>query len=176
MRELLNNKSVFWFLLVAIFVLAIVGTYAWQQDQVNKLNIQIIDLNRQLSKIKNTNEKTQTTPITDTYSSPKSVEVKLYTPQKNAKVSSPLVIMGQIPGNWSFEAGFPVKLINSEGKVIAQAPAQVIGDWMTDKLVPFSVQLTWSSGESGDGMLILQKDNPSGLSENNDSVSIPIKF
>jgi len=151
------------------------GTYQWQHDmvtnlnrEVTRLNTQLGDAQKQVSNVQNKDE--------STYVSAKGITVKVYTPLKNANVNSPLAVLGEVPGSWSFEASFPVVLKDSNGTIIAQVPAQVLGDWMTDKLVPFSVQLTYDAVPSGDGVLILQKDNPSGLSKNDDSVTIPIKF
>jgi predicted PurR-regulated permease PerM len=144
----------------------------WQYDQINQLNKQIDNLNSQLLEL----TKISSAQTDYTYVSEKSVSTKVFLPVNSAKVSSPLTVIGQVPGNWSFEASFPVKLKNSTGSVVAEGIAQIIGDWMTTELVPFSIELTWDSMESGDGTLVLQKDNPSGMSENEDSVSIPIKF
>jgi len=151
------------------------GTYQWQHDMVTNLNREVAQLNTQLGdaqkQVPNMQNKDEST-----YISAKGVTVKVYTPLKNATVTGPLAVLGEVPGSWSFEASFPVVLKDSHGTIIIQAPAQVLGDWMTDKPVPFSVQLTYDAVPSGDGVLILQKDNPSGLSKNDDSVTIPIKF
>jgi hypothetical protein len=100
----------------------------------------------------------------------------LFSPPTDATISSPVAVLGKIPGSWSFEAQFPIQLKDGSGKVVAQTTAQVLGDWMTNQLVPFSAQLTYQTTPSGNGTLVLQKDNPSGLSANADSISIPIKF
>ena len=85
-------------------------------------------------------------------------------------------IVGEIPGNWSFEASFPIKLKDSNGKVLSQTNAHVLGDWTTTNYVIFSAQLTFPSQPSGSGELVLEKDNPSGLAQNDDSVSLPVNF
>src|SRR6185436_520379 len=54
-------------------------------------------------------------------------------------VSSPLTVTGEARGNWYFEASFPAVLVDWDGKIIAQLPAQAQGDWMTQEFVPFSV-------------------------------------
>ncbi len=93
-------------------------------------------------------------------------------------VTSPLTISGEVPGSWSFEASFPVQLTDEEGDVLAEAAAQLEGDWMTEEMEPFSVTLTFDNplGDSVRGFLILVKANASGLPENDDSVSIPVTF
>lgn len=97
-------------------------------------------------------------------------------PLSGKKVVSPVVISGRARGNWYFEASFPVKLLDGNGNVLALAPAQAQGDWMTTNYVPFSVILTFPTPTTATGTLILQKDNPSGEPQFDDFVSIPVTF
>lgn len=110
------------------------------------------------------------------YTSEKGIVLTVDTPIKNSTISSPLNIAGRVPGNWSFEASFPVRLVDEEGKVLAEGIAHLNGDWMTEDLVPFTAELKFDKPASGEGKLILMKDNPSGLAENDDSLSIPVVF
>lgn len=91
-------------------------------------------------------------------------------------ISSPLTVAGQARGNWFFEASFPVKLLDANGNVIVQKPAQAQGEWMTTNYVPFSVSLTFQKPATATGTLVLEKDNPSGLPENANELRIPVKF
>lgn len=107
------------------------------------------------------------------YTSTKGVKIIVDTPANNTLVAIPFVVSGQVPGNWSFEASFPVEMIDKDGNLLNKTPAQLTGDWMTDKLVPFSVTISSvKKTYSGAIKLILRKDNPSGLVENDDSVVI----
>jgi len=90
-------------------------------------------------------------------------------------VTSPLTVTGEARG-WYFEASFPVRLLDGNGNEIAIAPAQAQSDWMTSDFVPFSVTLTFAPPSTATGTLVLEKDNPSGLPENADSISIPVTF
>src|SRR3989344_2112098 len=101
--------------------------------------------------------------------------VRLTTPRPNDEITSPLIVTGEARGNWYFEASFPVRLLDGNGKEIAVVPAQAKGDWMTTNFVPFRAELTFIA-PTKEGTLILEKDNPSGLSENADEVRIPIRF
>lgn len=166
------TKVTLWLIAVVVVVGSIYGTYVWQHRKVDKLESQVTQLNTELA----TAKKNQTPTVTYGYTSKKGVSVKVYTPASNSQLNSPVVVMGEVPGNWSFEADFPAKILDVNGNIVAEAPAQLQGDWMTDKLVPFSVKLTYTSATSGNGTLVLQKDNPSGLEANDDSVSIPIKL
>ena len=109
--------------------------------------------------------------------------IQLITPQPYGLINSPLKITGKARGYWFFEASFPIMLTNWDGLIIAEGYATALDDWMTEEFVPFSATLEfvnpYISGE-GDfmkrGSLILKKDNPSGLSEKNDALEIPISF
>lgn len=102
--------------------------------------------------------------------------VHVNAPLPGAKVTSPLTITGRARGNWYFEASFPVRLLDANGNEIALKAAQAQGDWMTTEYVPFSVTLTFAQPATPTGTLILQKDNPSGESQFDDFVSIPVTF
>jgi hypothetical protein len=93
-------------------------------------------------------------------------------PTIGATVSSPLVVSGKARGSWYFEASFPYELLDAQGKSIAQGPVQAQGDWMTSEYVQFSTSITFPTQPSGShGTLILKKDNPSGLPQNDKSLS-----
>ncbi len=102
--------------------------------------------------------------------------IRVISPVAGEKITSPLTVTGEARGTWYFEASFPVKLTDEAGNVLAIAPAQAQGEWMTEEFVPFSVQLTFTPPASEKGFLVLEKDNPSGLPENDDSFSLPIRF
>lgn len=90
-------------------------------------------------------------------------------------VTSPLTVTGEASG-WYFEASFPVRLLDGHGNEIAVAPAQAQSDWMTENYVPFSVTLTFTTPSTTTGTLVLERDNPSGLPENDESIQIPVQF
>jgi len=102
-------------------------------------------------------------------------EVRLSFPEPGAIISSPLEILGEARGNWFFEANIPVSLVDEYGNVIASVGGQAQLDWMTEDFVPFKAVLEFAT-EVGRGELVIAKDNPSGLSENDASVRIPVRF
>lgn len=109
--------------------------------------------------------------------------ITLATPVPLGVIESGVNITGTARGGWYFEGSFPIVLVNASGTVIAQTPGIAQSNWMTSEFVPFTATLTFTNPYStGDpetlkeGMLILQKDNPSGLSENDDSLAIPVRF
>ena len=102
--------------------------------------------------------------------------IRVTSPAPLSVISSPVTITGEARGTWYFEASFPVKLLDGNGNELAIAPAQAQGEWMTTEFVPFEVTLTFESPTTDTGMLILEKDNPSGLPQYADFIEIPVRF
>ncbi|MBI5530031.1 MAG: hypothetical protein HY918_00835 [Candidatus Doudnabacteria bacterium] len=97
--------------------------------------------------------------------------------KEHQEISSPLTITGEAKGTWFFEASFPVILTDWDGKIIAQGIAKANGDWMTENFVPFEAILQFvKPGYKNNGSLILKKDNPSGLPQNDAALEIPVIF
>lgn len=99
-------------------------------------------------------------------------------PRPGVTITSPLVATGQARGNWFFEASFPVSILDAGGNVIGQGYAQAQGEWMTTDFVPFeSIVIEFTPQPAGStGTVVLHKDNPSGLPENDDELLIPVVF
>lgn len=95
-------------------------------------------------------------------------------PESGATVESPLRLVGEAPGPWFFEASFPYRLVSAGGEVLATGAATADGDWMTEGMVPFEVTVEFTVSEATDAVLRLQKDNPSGLPENDASIEVPL--
>ncbi len=102
-------------------------------------------------------------------------QVVIISPVMNTTVGSPLVVKGKARGTWFFEGTLPVELQDDDGQVIAQSPGMAQTDWMTEEWVEFEATLVFSTGATS-GIIVIRKDNPSGLPENDASVSIPVTF
>jgi hypothetical protein len=102
--------------------------------------------------------------------------ISVSTPKDFEIMASPFTVLGQARGGWFFEASFPVKLLDADGKLLGTTSAQAQGDWMTTNFVPFVAQLTFATPTTLTGTLVLEKDNPSGLPENADELRVPVKF
>lgn len=100
----------------------------------------------------------------------------IFEPQANSIIESPLIVRGQARGFWFFEANLPISIIDENGKILAQVGAQAGSDWMTEEYVPFETELNFATTTTANGFLIVAKDNPSGLSEFDEEIRIPIKF
>ena len=146
---------------VIVFIVAVSGICWWQNSIIKSDSAKITDLQSQLS-----------SRVITEYTSTKGIKVKVVTARQS---TGHFVVAGLVPGNWSFEASFPAQLKDGSGSVIAQQAAHVDGEWMTSEIQPFSVLLSYSVS-AGHGTLVLQKDNPSGLPANDDSVDIPVNY
>jgi hypothetical protein len=102
--------------------------------------------------------------------------IRVDVPLANVLIQSPLAVRGEARGNWYFEASFPVKVFDANGKLLGQVPAQAQGDWMTTDFVPFAANVSFATSTTETGTVVFQKDNPSGLPANDASVSVPVYF
>lgn len=115
-------------------------------------------------------------PVTPkpTEDQPLSARVQVNSPAKNSTVGSTFAVNGEAPGNWFFEADFPIQVRDKDGNVIARTFASALGEWMTTEQVGFSSTVIVEGGYKGPATLILIKNNPSGLPEHDDAVEIPV--
>lgn len=101
----------------------------------------------------------------------------LDSPLPGAMISSPLTIKGRARGTWFFEGDFPIILEDRQGGNSAVSYATAKGEWMTTGYVRFEGKIQFKSQLSGQrGTLILKKDNPTGLTEFDDALKIPVNF
>ena len=103
-------------------------------------------------------------------------QIKVTKPEPNQIVESPIIIEGEARGSWFFEGVFPIMLLDSNGNAIARHFAQAQDECMTEDFVPFKVQIEFEKPAADTGVLVLEKDNPSGLSENDAKIEIPVRF
>ena len=107
----------------------------------------------------------------------KSDLIFLDSPRPNQTIKSPLAIKGQARGFWFFEGDFPVVLTDWDGLIIGEGIAVAQGEWMTEEFVSFTAEIKFEVPKyKNNGTLILQKDNPSGLPENDDALEMPVFF
>jgi hypothetical protein len=105
---------------------------------------------------------------------PLSSRVTILKPAAGAAVGKTFAVEGEAPGNWYFEASFPIQVRDGEGNVIGRGIAQAQSDWMTTALVPFKAEVTLSGEYTGPARLILLRDNPSGLPEHDDAIEVEV--
>lgn len=150
-----------WLLIGAVVVAALVGTAVFY---AKKLRIGSI-----------------VNPSPDRKEMPSSVPlemelVRLDSPVPGSLIKSPLTVTGQARGFWFFEASFPVRVLDANGKELGVGIAQAEGPWMTVELVPFRANVEFKAPATDTGFLVLEKDNPSGLPENAQEIRYPVRF
>jgi hypothetical protein len=137
---------------VALVFIAVAIVWMWQQGDINN------------PAPPSANQNTQ------------EAEIIITEPVAGALVKSPLTVSGRARGVWYFEAQFPVRLLDDQGKEVGLAIAKAQGDWMTNDFVPFTVTMEFSAPSSTRGVLIFNKDNPSGLPQNAGEYRVPVTF
>ncbi len=103
-------------------------------------------------------------------------DAHIFSPSLNSPLSSPINLEGEISRLFLFEGSFPIVLKDSNGKVLATTTAHTKAEDLSKVMVPFSATLTFSAPETHEGSLILEKDNPSGLPQNDDSRIFKVIF
>ena len=126
--------------------------------------------------VENPTPATTTTPQQPTPSAnaPLHDRVHVSSPKSGSTVGQSFDVTGEAPGNWYFEATFPIQVRDKDGNVLARGHANSQGEWMTEGQVPFVATVYLDSHYAGQATLILMKDNPSGLPEHDDSIEFQI--
>ncbi len=91
-------------------------------------------------------------------------------------IQHPFFFAGEARGGWFFEASFPVRVEDANGTVLGSGIATATGDWMTNELVPFSGTIELDVPATDTGVVIFEKDNPSGLPENGGRLEVPVRL
>lgn len=112
--------------------------------------------------------------VKPTYKNASEDMIKVDLPEPGAVTGKEFSIIGTARGGWYFEASFPVQVLAEDGTILAQGPATAQGDWMTSEFVPFRIDIKVPASYIGPATVVLKNDNPSGLPENDASVSFPI--
>lgn len=113
--------------------------------------------------------------VEPTYKNANADMIRVDTPHPGGVVGKEFVAVGEARGNWFFEASFPIDIVGENGNIIGGSFATAEGDWMTTDFVPFKSEIIdLPSAYTGPAWLVLKKDNPSGLAENDASMWVPI--
>jgi len=104
-------------------------------------------------------------------------KIEIYGIEGGQVITSPLLIKGKVTGgNWSgFEGQVGVvELIGSEGEKLGSAILTATSDWM--KLpTSFETNLIFESSEDNNVSLVFHNENPSGLPDKNEVMSLPLR-
>ncbi len=113
-------------------------------------------------------------PVPATQQMTQNLNVTVMSPNLSEPLPSPVEIHGSVSGVFFSEGVFPVILQDSKGNEIARTLAHADGEWMTEDVVPFTADLTFTAPADKAAKLIFQKDNPSGLPQNDHSQSFDV--
>ncbi len=111
-----------------------------------------------------------------TYENATENNIQVELPYPGAVTGKEFSVIGKARGNWYFEASFPVTVLDKDGNKLFEAPAQAQGEWMTEDFVPFKIDIKVPESYIGKATLVLKKDNPSGESRFDASISFPINI
>ena len=103
------------------------------------------------------------------------VQIVVSYPEDNQEVLSPIKISGKARGNWFFEGSFPIQLVDANGNILGTSIATSSEDWMTTEFINFNSELSFEKSTSTRrAVLVLKKDNPSGISDFDQSVFVRV--
>ncbi|HZW99666.1 MAG TPA: Gmad2 immunoglobulin-like domain-containing protein [Trueperaceae bacterium] len=92
------------------------------------------------------------------------------------QVTSPMVLRGEARGTWFFEGSFAVSLMAPDGSLIASGLVTATDEWMTEGFVPFEGTLEFEVAGPTPAILVLERDNPSGLPEHDAAVRLEVEL
>lgn len=118
---------------------------------------------------------TDVAPSSDNQAPATAEGMELSAPLPDSIVTSPLEVTGKATGGWYFEGSFPILLTDDAGNVIRNEHVTAQGEWMTPELVEFAGEIAFQT-IAEKGYLILRKDNPSGIPENDMELKVPVRF
>ncbi len=97
-------------------------------------------------------------------------------PVADQLIASPLIITGEARGTWFFETNFPVDLLDSNENVLVRHYAVTEEGWMTEDFISFTATIEFEDPKTATGFIILRKNNPSDIRENDAELIIPVRF
>lgn len=92
-------------------------------------------------------------------------------PSAGATTTSPLTVTGVAPNDWYFEAVFDAVLLDAQGNLLTQAPAQAQSDWTRPDPVPFKAVLSYAVDVTQTGTVVLTEDQ-TGKGEDGDDAPL----
>ncbi len=103
-------------------------------------------------------------------------EIIVNQPGLGAVISSPVVVNGQAPGTWFFEAVLPMSIETAAGEVLAEEIFVTDQDWMTEELIDFSLDIEFDTADTNLGSLKIIKNDVSDIPRNKNFFYLPVRF
>ena len=102
--------------------------------------------------------------------------VQVLSPRVGDLVRSPLTVTGSAPSDWYFDGEFPIRLLDSRGTMLGKSQARAQRGWTRAGAVPFIARFSFRQARSRDGVLVLEKEIPSGRRINPVLWRVPVRF
>ena len=94
----------------------------------------------------------------------------------SSTIQSPAQINGTIIGSWLFEGQTKIELRGFNSDLIAESTISTNQDWMTNEKINFQGKVNFDDPDENGGYLYIQKSNPSGLVNKQETFSVPVRF
>ena len=101
-------------------------------------------------------------------------DIFVTSPEPGNSMTTTILIQGYARGSWYDEAVFPIEIQNGSSIVIGSAQGKAQSEWTTQNFVPFAAEIDLKALYNGPATIILKKDNPSGKTSNDASLSFPV--
>jgi hypothetical protein len=89
-------------------------------------------------------------------------------------VSGILNFTGSVKGGYFFEGNIGVNVLDTDKKLLKAGHGMSSTDWMTSATVSFYGSIDLTGLPKGSAYIEIANDNPSGLSQNDKSIYIPV--
>ena len=97
--------------------------------------------------------------------------------KENDLLQTGFIIEGKVKDNFFFEGTFPIEVQDMSGNGLGTLFATSKTDWMTSDYIEFKTEpINFDKKDNTEGYILFKKDNPSGLSENDRTIKLKVKF
>lgn len=101
--------------------------------------------------------------------------IHVYNLKPNETIQCGVKIKREVNGMWYFEGNFPNELVDGDSVTIAEGVVSADGRWMTEKFVPYSANIEFSTGKKS-GYIVFRRNNASGLPRHDRMFYLPVNF
>lgn len=110
------------------------------------------------------------------YKNASSDMINITSPTSESVVGKEFSVIGEARGQFFFESNARIRILDKDGKIIFSGMVKASENSMTTEFVSFVATVKIPDSYVGKATIILLNDNPSGLEENESTVSFPINI
>lgn len=103
-------------------------------------------------------------------------QIRVTIPKPNEGVAFPLEIRGEVRGNWFVDGAFPIQLIDSMGRKIAETTAHTEEELRGDNFVPFSAHLAHVSSSPARAVFVFVRGGVTDTTEPGTRLTLPVRL